>query len=323
MVSQMIEPKVSKKGFAHVRLAEGTTGYADLYYSTKESHELARVTCFVTKTFFAKEKYESVKEYKQRVLKEFNILRGLDHENIIKAYKVKEGGLMSPSKIVIYLEAGASVNLLRLIQKHPALMSNGCAYCYWRQIVNAVAYLHSENICHRDLKLENVVLDRNHIAKLIDFGLAFNCSPTNELAIGSVGSPAYMAPEQLSSIRYDGKKADIWSLGSILYYMLVRKYPWKMATHSDVQFQAYVSHHREVKSNGAVNNRVKLDCSSVRLLPLVPVDSDRELLRIFDPDPVTRISAQELADSEWVCLLPFCHQQVKCNLTHRLPLSFC
>jgi BR serine/threonine kinase len=89
---------------------------------------------------------------------------------------------------------------------------------FFRQICLAVEYLHSHGICHRDLKPENILLDTHHRIKLADLGFARWMR--RNIADTSCGSPHYAAPEVIGGVQYDGRRADIWSLGVVLFALL-------------------------------------------------------------------------------------------------------
>ena len=91
------------------------------------------------------------------------------------------------------------------------------------QILSAVEYLHSYGICHRDIKLENVMLDDNNNAQIGDFGFSEFC---NNLVTGCFGSEGYAAPEVFGKKAYDGRKADMFSVGVIIYAILAEKKPF-------------------------------------------------------------------------------------------------
>ena len=86
-------------------------------------------------------------------------------------------------------------------------------------------YLHNNNICHRDIKLENILLDEYGDAKLSDFGLSKK-HEKNELLKTACGSPIYAAPEMLKGDPYKGSEVDIWSLGISLYVMVCGEFPF-------------------------------------------------------------------------------------------------
>ena len=87
--------------------------------------------------------------------------------------------------------------------------------------------MHENNIIHRDLKLENILIDTSNLnIKLIDFGFAIKISNQKKLTI-FCGTPSYMCPEIVKKIEYFGKPADIWALGILLYVMLYGKFPFR------------------------------------------------------------------------------------------------
>ena len=89
----------------------------------------------------------------------------------------------------------------------------------FRQIIAGLSYCHQFNICHRDLKPENILLDSDRNIKLADFGMAA-LQPNGKMLNTSCGSPHYAAPEIIYGRKYKGDKADMWSVGVILYAML-------------------------------------------------------------------------------------------------------
>jgi 5'-AMP-activated protein kinase, catalytic alpha subunit len=100
------------------------------------------------------------------------------------------------------------------------------ARVYFAQLIEGIEYCHGKGICHRDLKPENLLLDDKGHLKISDFGLS---AINNESAAGgpdesifhtACGTPNYVAPEVLMDKGYDGKAADIWSAGVILYVLL-------------------------------------------------------------------------------------------------------
>ena len=96
---------------------------------------------------------------------------------------------------------------------------------FLRQILSAIKYCHSNSIVHRDLKIENILLDKNGGLKLIDFGLANFIDPFKHLST-FCGSLYFAAPEVLSAKKYIGPEIDMWSLGVILYVLVSGKVPF-------------------------------------------------------------------------------------------------
>lgn len=102
------------------------------------------------------------------------------------------------------------------------------------QLTGAVAYAHSKNCAHRDLKLENILLDRHFDVKLADFGFTREY-PANTLLETVCGTTCYMAPEMLMRKKYSGEAVDVWSLGVILYTLLFGEMPFEEDTDLDTK----------------------------------------------------------------------------------------
>jgi len=156
------------------------------------------------------------------------------HTNVLELYQVLELKQDTKSTIFLVLELAAGGELFDRIR-----VDEGCdeviALSYFKQLVDGVAFCHKRGICHRDLKPENLLLadtdDGGTILKIADFGLSATISEDQSTHLSSkfvsvVGSPHYVAPEVLELGGYDGTKADIWSLGVILYAMLAGKLPF-------------------------------------------------------------------------------------------------
>ncbi|KAL2139099.1 hypothetical protein VTI28DRAFT_5750 [Corynascus sepedonium] len=189
-----------------------------------------------------------------KIMREVAILKQLTHPNIVRLHKMEE----SDRHYGIVLEYASGGELFDYILNHRYLKDNAARRLF-AQLVSGVGYLHKKGIVHRDLKLENLLLDRNRNIIITDFGFANTFDPNEELSeeeelnltdrefvkrMGldkvkpngsrkgdlmqtSCGSPCYAAPELVvSDSLYTGRKVDVWSCGVILYAMLAGYLPF-------------------------------------------------------------------------------------------------
>lgn len=150
---------------------------------------------------------------------ELRIIERLNHPNIAKIYEI----IYYTDVIIIVMEYCQCGDLYEYINSH-GYTEEEEKILITKQILSALSYLHSRGIAHRDIKPENIVFDASMNAKLIDFGF---CKETTNLMKTKCGSPYYISPEAASGIAYDGKLADIWSFGVVVYYLAVGDLPWK------------------------------------------------------------------------------------------------
>ncbi|CCK67992.1 putative serine/threonine protein kinase KIN4 KNAG_0A03040 [Huiozyma naganishii CBS 8797] len=157
-----------------------------------------------------------------KIYREINALKHLTHPNII----VLEEILQNSKYIGIVLEYASGGEFYKYIQRKRRLKEVNASRLF-SQLVSGVHYMHSKGLVHRDLKLENLLLDKNENLMITDFGFVNEFSNENVLMKTSCGSPCYAAPELVVSREaYVGVKVDIWSCGVILYAMLAGYLPW-------------------------------------------------------------------------------------------------
>ena len=161
------------------------------------------------------------------IYNEINIHSKLDHENIIKLYNVHEDN----ENINIIMEYAENGNLYELISKEKNGLNEYKAFKYFIQVVNAVYYLHNNNIIHRDIKPENILIGNDNKLKLCDFGWAKELTLENRSTF--CGTVEYMAPEIVGSENYD-YSVDIWSLGILLYELLYGHSPFKASNTKNI-----------------------------------------------------------------------------------------
>ncbi|CRG84283.1 hypothetical protein PISL3812_01585 [Talaromyces islandicus] len=193
---------------------------------------------FAVKQFRDRHSWETEKEYSKKVTAEFCIGSTLHHGNIIETLDIiQEGGHWY--EVMEY----APFDLFAIVMT--GKMSKEEIACSFKQILSGVSYLHAMGLAHRDLKLDNVVVNEHGIMKLIDFGSAvvFRYPFENDtvLASGIVGSDPYLAPEVYDEKKYDPRPTDIWSLAIIFCCMTLRRFPWKQPRVTDNSYKLFVS----------------------------------------------------------------------------------
>lgn len=125
------------------------------------------------------------------------------------------------------MELVNGISLLSYLKSMPERRATqeNAAYIF-KQLTQAVEYCHSKSICHRDIKLENIIIDDSLNLKLIDFGFAAVVSKSKYLNF-FCGTPSYMPPEIVQKKEYLGFNADVWCLGILLYTLLCGSFPFR------------------------------------------------------------------------------------------------
>ncbi|XP_070389620.1 testis-specific serine/threonine-protein kinase 6-like isoform X4 [Dermacentor albipictus] len=173
----------------------------------------------------SKEKSSTI--YRVKFLpRELKILGSTKHPHITQIFTIIE----EPTKVFIIMEMACGGDLLEKILKVKRL-DEKTTHQFFMQLASALAYLHKNDVAHRDLKCENVLLTTVDVVKLTDFSFARYCTGEDkkrkELSETFCGSEAYAAPEILQGICYLPKLADVWSLGVILYVMVTGLLPYE------------------------------------------------------------------------------------------------
>ncbi|XP_064255193.1 NUAK family SNF1-like kinase 2 [Passer domesticus] len=148
------------------------------------------------------------------IRREIEIMSSLNHPHIIAVHEVFENS----AKIVIVMEYASKGDLYDYISERQRLSEQEARH-FFRQVVSAVYYCHKNGIVHRDLKLENILLDASGNIKIADFGLS-NVFQQDKLLQTYCGSPLYASPEIINGRPYKGPEVDSWSLGVLLYILV-------------------------------------------------------------------------------------------------------
>lgn len=232
-------------------------------------------------------KRDSIKkdsESEIKIHREINSLRLLGHPNIVNLVEVLKSG----KYIGIVLEYANGGELFDYILQHKYLKEN-VAKKLFAQLVSGVDYMHLKGLIHRDLKLENLLLDKHKNIIISDFGFVNSYNrDRNDLMKTSCGSPCYAAPELvLTQSPYSGRKVDIWSLGVILYAMLSGYLPFDDDAENEESADIVRLYH--------------YICSTPLTFPEYVSPLARDLLRkIIVADPDKRIGMDEIRNHPWL-----------------------
>lgn len=163
------------------------------------------------------------KKLHESLMSEIRILKHIEHPNIIHLHDIIE----ETGRLHLILEYCRGGDLFMYIEQRQGRISEGTAKYFMQQLATGLQVLRQNNLIHRDLKPQNLLLSTNHetaILKIADFGFARSLDPRN-LAETLCGSPLYMAPEIMQVQKYDAK-ADLWSVGAILFQLVTGKPPF-------------------------------------------------------------------------------------------------
>ncbi|CAI0375315.1 unnamed protein product [Linum tenue] len=207
--------------------------------------------------------------------------RSLRHPNIIRFKEL----VLTPTHLSIVMEYAAGGELFERICNAGRFSEDEARY-FFQQLISGVSYCHSMQICHRDLKLENTLLDGSPAPrlKICDFGYS-KSSLLHSRPKSTVGTPAYIAPEVLSRREYDGKLADVWSCGVTLYVMLVGAYPFEDQD-DPKNFRKTINRIMAVQYKIPDYVHISQDCRHL-------------ISRIFVANPLKRVTIKEIKSHPW------------------------
>ncbi|XP_028321169.1 calcium/calmodulin-dependent protein kinase kinase 1b isoform X2 [Gouania willdenowi] len=215
-----------------------------------------------------------------RVYREIAILKKLDHPNVVKLVEV----LDDPDEDGLHMA-------FELVTKGPVMevptddpLNEELARFYFRDVVLGIEYLHYHKIIHRDIKPPNLLLGDDGHVKIADFGVSKEFEGADALLSGTVGTPAFMAPESMSEHEqsFSGKAIDVWAMGVTLYCFLYGTCPF---------YDEYIV---------SLHNKIKNEPVDFPDMPWTSDDVKELIERMLDKNPETRITIPEMKLHPWV-----------------------
>lgn len=286
---------------------------------------------FAVKEFRERGPTESQKDYNKKVTAEFCVASAMHHSNVIETLEV----LKENQKWYQIMEF-APFDLFAIVMT--GNMEKQEIFCCIKQVLRGVEYLHSMGLAHRDLKLDNLVVDDHGVVKIIDFGSAivFKYPFEEEIheATGIVGSDPYLSPETCTSLRYSPAPADIWSCAIIFCCMWLRRFPWKSPRLSDNSFKQFAASDTTMED---VNTPVRLENVPTqnngpsgangdpqpiirgpwRLLRLLPRETRSLVKGMLELDPTKRFTMHDIVIDAWLQSVDMCYEDKNSRLVHK------
>jgi len=205
---------------------------------------------------------------------EIAILRQLKHKSIIRLYET----FSNENYLLIVIELCGGGDLLTYVRKRRKLTEPVAKMCF-KQILDGINYCHSKGIVHRDIKLDNILLNFHGDIKICDFGVSKKVTKGQKLR-ERCGTPAYIAPEILREVGYDGTMVDVWSAGVVLYAMVYGNFPFRAVNVDELEQLILVGNYS---------------------LPAEISDDARDLLsKMLNPNPNLRITVQGIYAHPWM-----------------------
>ena len=222
---------------------------------------------------FNKTKFTDQKS-KNKIMNEIEIMKNLKHFSVVKLLDTIE----TEKYILLVMENVLGGDLLSFIKKRNKLPEKTAKFIF-KQLLQSLKYIHNKNIVHRDIKLDNILIDLNNNIKLCDFGVGKYISDNHELLYDQCGTPAYIAPEVVAGEGYEGFPVDLWSSGVVLYSLLMGSIPFKAQNINELQGLIMSGNYK--KTTGISKNANDL------------------LNKLLEINPKKRINVEEALNHPW------------------------
>ena len=228
-----------------------------------------------------------------KILYETNLMKRFNHPNITKILEV----FHDEEYMLIIMEYINGGNLFSFVKKRRKLSEKTAKFLF-RQIILGIKHIHSQNVVHRDIKLENIIIDFNNTVKICDFGIGKVLDSSNELLFDKCGTPMYMAPEIILCNKkngYRGFPVDIWSSGITLYIMLSGTLPFNIKNKSLDNFS------KEMKNkNYSSDLKYEIVNSYPKQIKNISNEAKDLLNGLLNKNPEKRLTCEQILNHPWL-----------------------
>lgn len=266
---------LKKRGYTlGIHLGEGS------YAKVKSAYSERRKINVAVKIINRK---KAPKDFLEKFLpREIDMMACLRHPNIVQTLEIFE---TSDGKVYMIMELGVQGNLLEFIKFRGAIPEDFSRRLF-RQFATAIKFIHDKNIVHRDLKCENLLLDKDFNLKVADLGfsrkLDFDDVGNMIFSKTFCGSTAYAAPEVLQGYPYNPKMYDVWSMGVVLFIMVYGSMPF-----DDSNVKKMLKVQREHRVDFHRSRSITAECKTL-------------IYGMLHPDPLKRIDIGAVNENPWL-----------------------
>ncbi|CDW78152.1 protein kinase domain containing protein [Stylonychia lemnae] len=240
------------------------------------------------------DKYKLIDAQRKRsVIREIKILKKMQHDNIVTLFDAID----TQRQLYLVMENVEGMSMQQMLKMQPnRRVSEEEGARMFMQLISAMEFIHNQDVAHRDIKLENILIENNtKKVKLIDFG--FCCQAKERLRV-FCGTPSYMSPEIVQKIEYYGPPSDIWACGVLLYVLLCGTFPFKSAFEKDLF------------------RKISKGQYTFQGMPEFSDEAMDLISQILQVDPYKRPTATQILEHDW-----FARQGVICKPVYQIEIN--
>jgi protein-serine/threonine kinase len=302
---------VEKYGKCQEIVGHGAFGIVRVAHKV-DSKDPKREQLFAVKEFH-KRPGESAKKYQKRLTSEFCLSSSMQHPNVIQTLDLLKDDKGDYCEVMEYCSGGDLYTLILAAGTLEVLEAD----CYFKQLMRGVEYMHEMGVAHRDLKPENLLLTQHGALKITDFGNGecFRMAWEKEahMTAGLCGSAPYIAPEEYIDEEFDPRAVDLWACGVIYMAMRTGRHLWRVAQKGEDEFfTRYLEDRREESGFRPIEvlRRVSFSLSTTNMASVANKRNQQKcrnvIYSVLDPNPVRRLTAHQVLQSEWVRDIKVC-----------------